>query len=80
MGGGVGLSVHGSHRVATERTLLGMPETTIGLFPDVGGAWFLSRLRRRGYLFSLNWKPIGPADCLAYGIATHVVNSSDLEK
>ena len=44
MGGGVGLSVHGSFRIATERTLVGMPETTIGLFPDVGGAWFLSRL------------------------------------
>lgn len=81
MGGGVGLSVHGSHRVATERTLLGMPETTIGLFPDVGGAWFLSRLPGAvGIYLALTGRPIGPADCLAYGIATHVVNSSDLEK
>ena len=59
MGGGVGLSVHGSHRVATERTLLGMPETTIGLFPDVGGAWFLSRLPGAvGIYLALTGKPI----------------------
>ena len=81
MGGGVGLSVHGSFRVATERTLLGMPETTIGLFPDVGGAWFLSRLPgAMGIYIALTGKPIGAADCLALGIATHLVNSSDLSK
>tara|TARA_B100000676_G_C17711101_1_gene646335 strand:- start:79 stop:738 length:660 start_codon:yes stop_codon:yes gene_type:complete len=58
-----------------------MPETTIGLFPDVGGAWFLSRLPGAvGIYLALSGIPIGPADCLAYGIATHVVNSSDLEK
>ena len=44
MGGGVGLSVHGSHSVASEKFLFAMPETTIGLFPDVGGGYFLSRL------------------------------------
>ena len=50
MGGGVGLSVHGRFRVATETSLFAMPETAIGLFPDVGGGHFLSRLPVRHHL------------------------------
>ena len=79
MGGGVGLSVHGSFRVVTERTTLGMPETTIGLFPDVGGAWFLSRLPGFvGTYLALTGIPISSRDCLDLGIATHVVHSKSL--
>ena len=45
MGGGCGVSVHGKFRVASEKSLYAMPETAIGLFPDVGGSYFLSRLK-----------------------------------
>lgn len=54
MGGGVGLSVHGRYRIATEKTLIAMPETAIGLFPDVGGSYFLPRLQGKlGYYLGL---------------------------
>lgn len=75
MGGGVGLSMHGSHRVVTEATLFAMPETGIGLFPDVGGSLFLPRLPHAGlgmYL-ALTGHRLKGADCLHAGIGTHFV-------
>ena len=76
MGGGVGLSVHGSHRVVTERTLFAMPETGIGLFPDVGGGWFLPRLTGElGTWLALSGARLKGADVCAAGIGTHYVPS-----
>ena len=76
MGGGVGLSVHGSHRIATERTLFAMPETGIGLFPDVGGGWFLPRLRGElGTWLALTGARLKGADVAAARVATHFLPS-----
>ena len=80
MGGGVGVSVHGSHRVASERTLFAMPETGIGLFPDVGGGYFLPRRPGRiGMYLALTGARLGAADCLYAGIATHCVPGDRLD-
>ncbi|MGK2739578.1 enoyl-CoA hydratase/isomerase family protein [Tepidicaulis sp. LMO-SS28] len=80
MGGGVGLSVHGSHRVATERTLFAMPETGIGLFPDVGGTFFLPRCPGEvGMYLALTGTRIKAADCLYAGIADAYVPSEKLD-
>ena len=79
MGGGVGLSVHGSHRVATERTMLAMPETGIGLFPDVGGTYFLPRLPGKlGLFLALTGWRLDAADALYCGLATDFVHSDDI--
>ena len=76
MGGGVGLSVHGSHRLATEHTLFAMPETGIGLFPDVGGGWFLPRLRGElGTWLALTGARLKAVDVTAAGVATHYTDS-----
>ena len=80
MGGGVGVSVHGSHRVASERTLFAMPETGIGLFPDVGGGYFLPRRPGRiGMYLALTGARLRAADCLYAGIATHYVPGDRLD-
>ena len=80
MGGGVGLSIHGSHRVATEGTRWAMPETGIGFFPDVGGGWFLPRLPGAlGRYLALTGASLEAADVLSAGIATHFVPSRRLE-
>ena len=74
MGGGVGVSVHGSHRVVTENALFAMPETGIGFFPDVGGSWFLPRMPGAiGMYLGLTGARLGAADALYCGFATHHV-------
>ncbi|MEO1089472.1 MAG: enoyl-CoA hydratase/isomerase family protein [Pseudomonadota bacterium] len=74
MGGGVGISVHGSHRIATERTAFAMPETLIGMFPDVGGTFVLSRMADGvGQWLALAGTRLGPVDSLAAGVATHFI-------
>ncbi|KAM9380392.1 3-hydroxyisobutyryl-CoA hydrolase, mitochondrial [Phaethornis superciliosus] len=79
MGGGVGLSVHGHFRVATEKTLFAMPETAIGLFPDVGGGYFLPRLSGKiGCFLGLTGSRLKGRDVLKAGIATHFVESEKL--
>uniref|UniRef100_A0A8C9DGG3 3-hydroxyisobutyryl-CoA hydrolase n=1 Tax=Prolemur simus TaxID=1328070 RepID=A0A8C9DGG3_PROSS len=76
MGGGVGLSVHGQFRVATEKSLFAMPETAIGLFPDVGGGYFLPRLQGKlGYFLGLTGFRLKGRDVYRAGIATHFVDS-----
>ncbi|KAJ6665231.1 hypothetical protein lerEdw1_004280 [Lerista edwardsae] len=76
MGGGVGLSVHGHFRVATEKTLFAMPETGIGLFPDVGGGYFLPRLSGKiGYFLALTGFRLKGRDVHRAGIATHFIEA-----
>lgn len=79
MGGGVGIALPCRYRVATEHTRLAMPETGIGLFPDVGGGWYLSRLPGRvGPFLALTGARLDGAECLALGIATHYLPSDAL--
>mmetsp|Transcript_5766 Transcript_5766/g.9724 ORF Transcript_5766/g.9724 Transcript_5766/m.9724 type:complete len:393 (+) Transcript_5766:200-1378(+) len=90
MGGGVGLSVHGKYRVATERTIFAMPETKIGLFPDVGGSWWIPRLKLYsqwksglvggvGNYLALTGNRLAAEDLIYAGIATHYVKSEKLD-
>jgi enoyl-CoA hydratase len=79
MGGGVGISLYGSHRIATERTVFAMPETAIGFFCDVGATWFLPRLPDSvGMYLGLTGARLGPADLVAMGLATHFAPSERL--
>jgi len=79
MGGGVGLTGPASTRIATEATRLAMPETGIGLFPDVGGGWYLSRLAGRlGQYLALTGARLDGAECLWAGLATHYVPAAAL--
>jgi len=77
MGGGVGVSIHGSHRVAGDRFSFAMPEVGIGFFPDVGATWFLPRMPGElGTYCGLTGERFGGADAVAAGIATHRVPSA----
>ncbi|KAK7287295.1 hypothetical protein RIF29_00514 [Crotalaria pallida] len=79
MGGGAGASIHGRFRVATENSVFAMPETALGLFPDVGASYFLSRLPGFfGEYVGLTGARLDGAEMLACGLATHFVPSSKL--
>src|SRR6185436_14133061 len=79
MGGGVGLSVHGSHRVAGDRFLFAMPEVSIGFFPDVGATWFLPRLPGElGAYCALTGERLSAADGVVAAVATHRVSTARL--
>ncbi len=79
MGGGVGLSVHAPFRIATERTVFAMPETTIGFFPDVGASFFLPRLDGEiGTHLALTSERLHGVQAFYAGIATHYIDSSVL--
>jgi enoyl-CoA hydratase len=80
MGGGVGISQPAKYRVATENSRFAMPETAIGLFPDVGGGWYLSRLPGRvGQFLALTGARLDGAECLRLGLATHYLPAASLE-
>ncbi|HSW93468.1 MAG TPA: enoyl-CoA hydratase/isomerase family protein [Gammaproteobacteria bacterium] len=76
MGGGAGISLHGSHRVASDRLLFAMPETAIGFYPDVGTTYILPRLpHKMGYYLGLSSAQLSLADCMAIGLLDHAVKS-----
>jgi enoyl-CoA hydratase len=81
MGGGAGISVHGSHRVCTERTMFAMPETGIGFFPDVGATYFLPRLPGSlGTYLAMTGTRLNEPDLIACGLATSAVASESISR
>ncbi len=80
MGGGVGISVHGTHRIAAEEYKLAMPETAIGLFPDIGASYVLPQLPGRvGLYMGLTGAVVGPADGYRLGLATHCISADKFD-
>ena len=80
MGGGVGISLYGTHRVAGENFMFAMPETGIGFFPDVGGGFFLSRFPgETGLYLGLTGNSIGRADGYYLGVASHCIDASHFD-
>lgn len=81
MGGGVGMSIHAPIRVATEKSVFAMPEAKLGLFTDVGGGYFLSRLPHRlGYYLGLTGYRLKGADLVHAGLADYFVPSLEIPK
>ncbi len=79
MGGGIGVSVHGPYRVATEHAMFAMPETAIGFFPDIGGTFFLPRLPGQlGIYLGLTGLRTTGADAVHAGFATHFISRANL--
>ena len=79
MGGGVGLSAHGSLRLVTERSRVAMPETTIGFSPDVGSLFLLSRAPgETGTHLAMTGLPVGGADAIRCGLADALIDSQDI--
>ena len=79
MGGGVGLSIHSPFRIATERTVFAMPETTIGFFPDVGASFFLPKMNGAvGTYLALTSDRLKGVNVFYAGIATHYIHSTSL--
>jgi enoyl-CoA hydratase len=78
MGGGVGLSAHGPHRIVTEKTKIAMPEVGLGFFPDVGGTWLLSHTPGEiGTYYALTGQPMSGADAIYAGVADILISSAD---
>lgn len=81
MGGGIGVSAHGSHRLVTERTRAAMPETGIGFYPDIGGLWFLSRAPGElGTYAALTGAPFTGADAVLLGFADRLIGSDEFDE
>jgi enoyl-CoA hydratase len=80
MGGGVGICLYGTHRVAGENISFAMPETGIGFFPDIGASWFLPRMPGKiGPYLGLTGRICGRADCFYLGVATHCIPAGKFE-
>ncbi len=80
MGGGVGLSIYGDHRLATDNSKFAMPESAIGFFPDVGGSYFLSNLPGNlGKYIGLMGEVLGLNELIFFGLATHYFKSKKIE-
>ncbi|MGE0238972.1 MAG: enoyl-CoA hydratase/isomerase family protein [Parvibaculaceae bacterium] len=79
LGGGVGLSAHGSHRIVTERSGIGMPETAIGFTPDVGGSWLLARAPgHAGEYMAATAYRMNAADAIHAGFADTAIRADDI--